>query len=49
MILAVDIGNTKVTLGLYEKNKMVNFYSFVCPPSIMQESLEGILSTIFRV
>ena len=47
MILAVDIGNTKVTLGLYEKTKMVNFYSFVCPRNIMQESLEGILSTIF--
>lgn len=47
MILAVDIGNTCVSLGLYEQTKLVTYYSFVCPRNIVQDSLEGILSTLF--
>ena len=47
MILAVDIGNTKISLGLYEDNKLVDISSFIYPKDISTIGIEFVLKKIF--
>lgn len=47
MFLAVDIGNTNITLGLFDKNTLIEVFRLETDKNTLQESYEKELSSMF--
>lgn len=48
MLLAADIGNTNITLGLFESGKYVKEFRLASDRDLAQEEYENLLRTIFK-
>ncbi len=48
MLLSIDIGNTNITLGLYDKNNLIETFRLASDRELEQEGYEILLSTIFK-
>lgn len=48
MILTADIGNTNITLGLFDSNKYVKEFRLPSDRDLAQEEYENLLKTIFK-
>ena len=48
MILSVDIGNTNITLGIYDKDLMIETYRLASDKDLSQMEYEILLKTLLK-
>ena len=48
MLLSIDIGNTNITLGLYDNEELVETFRLASDKELEQQEYELLLSTIFK-
>ena len=48
MLLSVDIGNTNITLGIYDKDLMIETYRLASDKDLSQMEYEILLKTLLK-
>ena len=48
MLLSVDIGNTNITLGIFDDNKLIETYRLASDKDLSQKEYEVLLKTLCK-